>query len=280
MRLIILTFVTMVAFAANSVLTRMALVGGAIDPVSFGSLRLVSGAIALVILVGWQRGGFPIGGRFPVWGVGALLLYIYGFSAAYLVLDAGMGALILFGVVQITMFGGAVIGREVLPLRRWVGAGLAFGGLVWLLWPQGGVVIAGLPVVMMALAGVGWGIYSLVGRRAQDATRATAMNFVLAAPVGVVVWAVLPTQGATVFGVVLAVISGALTSGLGYALWYGILPALGASRAAVAQLSVPVIAMAGGFALLGEVPDARFLSASVLVLGGVLISVMPKTRGL
>jgi len=134
--------------------------------------------------------------------------------------------------------------------------------------------------VMMALAGVGWGIYSLIGRGARNATQETAVNFLLAAPVGALIWVVLPTGNTTVSGLALAILSGAITSGMGYALWYGILPALGASRAAVAQLSVPVIAMAGGFVLLGEVPDARFLSASILVLGGVIVSVLPKSRGL
>jgi len=275
MRIFMLTVLTMIAFAANSVLARLALVDGAIDPVSFGTIRVVAGAVALAGLVLWQDLGFSLGGRHRILGVGALLLYIYGFSVAYLVLDAGMGALILFGVVQITMFGGAVLRRDVVPWQRWIGAALAFGGLVWLLVPTGAAPVSGFAVMMMGLAGVGWGLYSLVGQQARNATQETAMNFLVAAPLGIVIWVMLPTAQVTIEGVGLAILSGVLTSGMGYALWYGILPALGASRAAVAQLSVPVIAMAGGVIFLGEAPDTRFLWASLLVLGGVLVSVMP-----
>lgn len=285
MKLFLLTLLTMVAFAGNSVLTRLALVGGEIDPLSFGTLRLISGALVLVVLVLWQGKGFGFAGVRGILGVVALLLYIYGFSEAYLVLDAGMGALILFGVVQITMFAGAVFGAEDIPAQRFAGAALAFGGLVWLLWPIGeaGAGAAGAiwPIVMMAAAGIGWGIYSLVGRRAEDATRETALNFLLAAPIGALMWALLPMEGATssvtLAGLGLAVVSGAITSGLGYALWYGILPALGASRAAVAQLSVPMIAMGGGWALLGEVPGERFFWAALLVMSGVLLSIIPRS---
>lgn len=282
MRLLLLTSLTMVAFAANSVLNRMALAGGTIDAISFGSVRLVAGAVMLVVLAWALRGGLALRAPGRAVGVLALLVYIYGFSIAYRVLDAGLGALILFGVVQITMFAGGLISGEAMPARRWAGAGLAFCGLVWLLWPGAGPQVSPLHGLLMAAAGVGWGVYSLNGRRGGDALQATAANFALAAPLGVVLGLIWPAgaQGVVLggAGVGLAVLSGAVTSGLGYALWYSVLPRLPASVAAVSQLTVPVIAMAGGVAFLAEGITAQFALASVLVLGGVAVSVMPSRR--
>lgn len=282
MRFALLTTLTMIAFAANSVLNRMALAGGHIDASGFGLIRLLSGAVALAVLVLILRGRLRLGGRRRIMGVASLLLYLYGFSAAYTDLDAGLGALILFGVVQITMFGGSLIEHEVMPKRRWVGALLAFGGLVWLLWPGGGSQISLQHAALMALAGVGWGLYSLAGQKGRDALMGTAANFVLAAPVGLVLALALPGapewHGYAAWGVALAVICGAVTSGVGYAMWYSVLPHLPSSVAAVAQLTVPVIAMAGGMALLGEALTLRFALAGLLVLGGVIISITPRRR--
>ncbi|MCH2065794.1 MAG: DMT family transporter [Shimia sp.] len=273
MKLFLLTAVTMTAFAANSVLNRAAVSGAGMEAVDFGVVRLVSGALALAVLVAGQKRGFALGGVGRGVAVAGLLAYIFGFSLAYRGLDAGLGALVLFGVVQITMFGGAVVTREAVPMTRWLGAGLALGGLVWLLAPTGGPAISAAHVAMMAGAGLGWGIYSLQGRKEVDATQATAMNFILAAPVALALGAVLGMDmEMPAAGVVLAVVAGVVTSGLGYALWYAILPGLGASRAAVAQLSVPVIAMAGGMAFLNEPLTLRFVGAAVLVIGGVLVS--------
>ncbi len=282
MPLFLLTTVTMIAFAANSVLTRLALAGGSIDAASFGAIRLVAGAAMLAGLCLVLRGRIKLRGPGRIAGVLALLVYIYGFSAAYNALDAGIGALILFGVVQITMFVGGLWAREVMPARRWIGAIVAFGGLVWLLWPGAGPVISPVHGLLMALAGVGWGIYSLAGRLNRDALQATAANFILAAPVGVMVALIWPAGagGAQIGreGILLAIASGALTSGVGYAMWYSILPRIGASVAAVAQLTVPVIAMAGGMIFLAEALDLQFVLATVLVLGGVAISVLPLGR--
>ena len=264
MRLIGLTCLAMLAFAANSVLTRVAVGGALIDPVVFAVVRLAAGAAMLALLLvargrvwpGWR-------GRLP--GVAGLLVYLFGFSAAYLALDAGTGALILFGVVQITRVAGALMAGEALPPRRLAGAGLALAGLVVLLAPKGGALG---PQLAMAAAGLGWGIYSLAGRGQADALAATAWNFLLALPVGLVVLALVPGVWSGP-GLALAVVSGAVTSGLGYALWYRVVPELGAGRAGVAQLSVPVIAAAGGLALIGEVPGPGFWLAAALVLGGV-----------
>lgn len=278
MRLFLLTAITMIAFAANSVLNRMALAGGSIDATSFGTIRLAAGAVMLAALCVGLRGGLRLGGAGRVAGVASLLLYIYGFSGAYTVLDAGLGALILFGVVQVTMFAGGLIAREPMPPRRALGAALAFSGLLWLLWPGAGPQVSLLHGLMMAAAGLGWGIYSLAGRRSTDALQGTAANFVIAAPLGVVLGLLIPATGGARLGaegVALAVLSGAITSGLGYALWYLVLPALPASVAAVAQLTVPVIAMAGGVLLLGETLGLPLVIAGAVVLGGVALSVVP-----
>lgn len=282
MHLFLLTALTMTAFAANSVLNRMALAGGTIDAATFGSIRLMAGAVILGGVCVLMRGGIRLRGPGRLAGVLSLLVYIYGFSSAYRGLDAGLGALILFGVVQITMFAGGIIAREAMPGRRWLGAGLALGGLAWLLWPGGGAQVSVLHGFLMAAAGVGWGIYSLSGRRAGDALMATAANFICAAPLGAALGLVLPLGPEGLIagseGVLLAILSGTVTSGLGYALWYTVLPRLPASVAAVAQLTVPVIAMGGGMVFLGEGVSVHFVAAAALVLGGVAVSVLPHGR--
>ncbi len=270
MRLMLLTGLAMLAFAANSVLNRMAVGAGRIDPVVFAVVRLASGAVVLAVLLAWRGRLWP-GWRGRRNGVMGLLVYLFAFSAAYLALDAGTGALILFGVVQMTMFVGAVMAGERLPLRRVGGAGLALIGLAVLLAPKGGAVV---PEVTMAVAGVGWGVYSLAGRGQSDALAATAWNFLLALPVGLVVLMVLPGAW-TWAGVALAMVSGGVTSGLGYALWYRVVPQLGAGRAAVAQLSVPLIAALGGAALIAEEPGPGFWLAAAMVLGGVGLASAP-----
>lgn len=280
MRLFLLTALAMTAFAANSVLNRIGVGLRWIDPLEFALVRLLAGAAMLAVVLGVRLVARP-GVVWPgkpglLAGVAGLLVYLVGFSLAYQGLDAGTGALILFGVVQITMFAGAVVTREAVPTARWLGAGLAFAGLLVLLAPGAGAAVDGASAMAMALAGAGWGLYSLAGRRQSDALAATAANFVLAVPVlmlGVLLLPVSPeAMPPTSRGLALAVLSGAVTSGLGYALWYALLPQLGAARAAVAQLTVPVIAAAGGFALLGEAPSWRFGMAAVLVLGGVALA--------
>lgn len=278
MRLILLVSLTMVAFAANSILNRLAVAGGQIDALSFAAIRLVAGAVALAALVALQRRALPLVGPNRWAGVLSLTLYMIGFSLAYLQLDTGVGALILFGGVQVTMFAGAVLERQPISASRWIGAGLALAGLAWLLWPAG----AGAPSIphaaLMAAAAVGWGIYSLAGRSAGPPLQATAANFVLAAPFGIAVWAFAAVAGQAVSagpsGIALAIISGVVTSGFGYALWYSLLPALPTTAAALVQLSVPVIAAAGGVALLAEPVTVRLVLSSLLVLGGIGIGVL------
>ncbi|MDE0590279.1 DMT family transporter [Halocynthiibacter sp. C4] len=271
MKLILLTALTMVAFAANSVLNRLALADQAIDPASFAAIRIAAGALVLWLLVQLRKGVI----RFHLGGVVSLAAYTLGFSFAYVSLDTGVGALILFGGVQVTMFLGALVSREALPPARWVGAGVAFAGLMVLVWPGGAVTISPVGAGLMAAAAVGWGVYSLIGKGASDALANTASNFIFALPFGLVALLIVPELHATGSGVVLAVISGAVTSGLGYALWYAILPRMSASIAAIVMLTVPVIATAGGVIFLGENVGLRFATATVLVLGGVLIAAKP-----
>lgn len=280
MRLLVLTAVTMVAFAANSVLNRWAVGPGHIGAMEFAMVRLLAGAVMLAALVRWQRGALVWPGRrgrLP--GVLGLAAYLMGFSLAYRGLDAGTGALVLFGMVQITMFAGALWSRERIPPRRWAGAGLALAGLVLIAAPGGGAM-ALAPLGLMAVAGIGWGIYSLAGRGASDPLVATAWNFLLALPLVLPLGLLAGVARPDGVGVGLAVLSGAVTSGLGYALWYAILPGLGAARAAVAQLSVPVLAALGGALLLAELPGPRFWLAAGLVLGGVGLASFAGQRSL
>lgn len=270
MRLFLLTALTMVAFAANSVLNRMALADAAIGPALFAALRLGSGAFALALLVLVQRRALPVFRRLRLAQTGALTLYMLGFSFAYVTLDAGVGALVLFGGVQLTMLAGAAVMGEALTPRRVGGAFLALAGLVVLLWPAGGAQLPPGGALLMAAAGLGWGMYSLAGRGAADPLAATAANFVLATPLAFAALMAFPDAVPPLpRGVALAVVSGVVTSGLGYALWYAVLPRLSAAGAGIAQLSVPLIAAAGGLALLAEVPEPRFALAAILVLGGI-----------
>ncbi len=276
-RLFLLTTLTMVAFAANSLLNRAALVDDTTGPAAFAALRLFSGALVLAVLVALRQGLPRLSGRKRIIGAGSLALYMLGFSFAYVALDAGLGALVLFGMVQLTMFAGAVATGEQPPAARWIGSGLALLGLAWLIWPTN-TEAPNLPaVLLMVSAGFGWGLYSLVGRGARDPMSETAGNFICAAPISLVLWIMLP-DGLSPTGVMLAILSGALTSGLGYALWYHVLPRLDASVAALAQLTVPVIAVAGGVLFLSEQLTFRIAFASIIILGGVAFGIMGQRR--
>ncbi|MBN2742251.1 MAG: DMT family transporter [Rhodobacteraceae bacterium] len=276
MRLVSLTVLVMIAFAANSVLNRMAVHGAGWGPAFTGVVRLSSGAAVLLVMALGTKGWRGMRMRPAVLGAGVatLFLYIYGFSIASGLIDAGVGALTLFGMVQITMFAGALVLREPISLWRWIGAGLAFAGLAVLLGPSsGGQPLDPLGFGLMALAGIGWGLYSLNGRRARDPLVASALNFALAVPLALIWLGVARDagQGAN-WGWWPALASGAITSGLGYALWYRVLPQIPASLAAIAQLCVPILAALGGALLLAETPTLRFWIAAALVLGGIALS--------
>ncbi len=275
----LLVAAVMVAFAANSLLNRAAVGGGEIGALAFALIRTVAGAVTLAALVAIRRGV-----RLPppgVTAVGALSLatYMIGFSLAYLRLDAGIGALILFGGVQLTMFAGGLWGGEHPSARRWIGSGVALAGLAWMFWPTHGVAVDPLAALAMGAAALGWGVYSLNGRRTKDPLTATAANFAVAAPIcALAVFLAPDATPATGHGVLLAIVSGAVTSGLGYALWYAVLPRLTATAASLTQPSVPVIVLLGGAVLLGEAVAPATLLAAALVLGGVAFGSLPARR--
>lgn len=275
MRLFLLIALTMLAFAGNSVLNRMAVAAGDAGPSSFAALRLVAGAVMLLVLLA-LRDGRRLRPVLAPAGALALAVYVVGFSLAYRWLDAGMGALILFGMVQVTMFGGALLRGEAVARLRYAGAALALTGLAVLVWPQGASAPDLMGAALMLGAGVGWGVYSLRGRSVTDPLADTAWNFALAVPAGLLLFALLP-DAMTARGAALAIVSGAVTSGLGYALWYRVLPQIAASTAALAQLTVPVIAQAGGGLLLAEPLSARFALAAVLVLGGIALGLLRRS---
>lgn len=273
MQLFLLTALTMIAFAANSVLNRIGVAGFGMDPIMFAVIRTAAGAGMLALLVALRSAPWPVVfSPKRLGGAVALAIYMIGFSAAYLSLGAGLGALVLFGILQVVMFGWAVVERQVITPLRWVGAVIAMAGLCVLLWPAGDAVVPLGGALLMVAAGVGWGVYTLLGRGEADALGATAVNFVLCLPL-VAGALLLPLAGEmNAGGVAVAVVAGAVTSGLGYALWYRVLPALPTVTASVAQLSVPVIAVVAGVAVLDEPLTGRLIVAGALVLGGIAVS--------
>ncbi len=274
-RTLLLTTLTMLAFAGNSVLCRIALRETGIDAASFTTIRLASGAVVLWLIVRFFRRAQAGGGSW----LSALMLFAYaaGFSFAYLSLTTATGALLLFGAVQATMICWGLWRGERFGAWQLVGLALAVGGLVGLLLPG----LSAPPLVGAALilmAGAAWGVYSIRGKGAGDATRVTAGNFLRAVPFAIVLSALslLPLAEARLdpAGVAYALASGAITSGLGYAIWYTVLPALKATSAATVQLSVPVIAALGGIVFLGEAVTLRFALASIAILGGIALVIL------
>lgn len=280
MLVVILTTFTLISFAANSLLCRMALGKGLIDPVSFTTLRLISGAIILVPISRLVAEAPPAAERKSPWGSGvALFVYAITFSLAYISLGAGMGALILFGAVQATMIGAGLKSGERPPPAQWLGLIIALGGLVYLVFP-GITAPDPLGALLMLIAGIAWGVYSVRGKGVPAPVSSTARNFVRAAPLAVIASAIASSMGhAEETGVILAVMSGSLTSGLGYVLWYKALRNLTTTRAAILQLLVPVLAAFGGVVILAERVSARLAIASALILGGVTMAVLKRASG-
>ncbi len=268
-----LTLAALVAFAANSLLCRAALWHGLIDAASFTTVRVVSGAVVLALVARVGAGERAKGS----WAsAAALYLYAIAFSFAYRRIPAGAGALLLFGSVQATMIG-ADLSRGGRPHRaEWIGLCVSVCGLSWLAWPGSASLDPG-GSALMAMAGVAWGVYSLRGRGTSRPLDVTADNFLRAVPLALLGSALSSGVGAipaaTTTGLLLATISGALTSGLGYVVWYAALQHLTATRAAIVQLAVPVLAAAGGVVALGESVSARLLGAALLILGGIAIAV-------
>lgn len=273
-RVFVLTLLAMLAFAGNSLLCRAAFHATRIDAASFTSIRVVAGAIALWLIVRVRSGKGQTGGSWA----SALALFAYAatFSFAYVSLTAATGALLLFGAVQATMIGVGLWRGE--RLRRWqlLGLACAIGGLVGLLLPG---LSAPPPhgAALMLAAGVAWGVYSLRGRGSGDPLRVTAGNFLRAVPFAAALsLSMLSSTSFDAAGAALAVASGAITSGIGYAIWYTALPGLKAASAATVQLSVPLIAALGGIVLLGEPLTLRLLMASVAILGGIAMVIVEK----
>ena len=273
-RVLILTGLAMIAFAGNSLLCRQALRHTTIDAATFTLIRILSGALCLWIIVGIRKGAAAKVGSWP----SALALFGYAalFSFAYLQLTAGTGALLLFGAVQATMIFWALRKGERFRAIHIAGLILAIAGLVMLVFPGLSAPPLGAATLMFG-AGIAWGIYSLRGKTAGDPLRATAGNFLRAVPM-VVVLSVVAFRFANFdrAGIVYAIISGALASGVGYAIWYSALPALKASAAATVQLSVPVLAAAGGIIFLRETITLRLVLASIAVLGGIALVIVER----
>lgn len=275
-RTLALTAAAMVAFAANSVLCRLALGAGLIDAASFATVRTVAGAVLLGVILLLRSGKRT---DRPNWrSVVTLYLYMVFFSFAYLSLSAGTGALVLFGAVQLTMFVVALRAGEHFSALSWIGLTIAIAGLVYLVSP-GMTAPDPLGAVLMAVAGISWGFYSLVGRSASDPVEATAYNFIYAVPLVVATSLVFMGRfDVSAAGAAYAIASGAVASGIGYVIWYAALKGLRATSAATVQLSVPVIAAVGGVVLLSEAITLRLIVASVATLGGVALVLLQRSR--
>jgi drug/metabolite transporter (DMT)-like permease len=277
MRVVILTLLAMVAFASNSLLCRLALRQTTIDAASFTLIRLLSGVIALWLIVITRKPGRPTAGNWT--SALALFAYAAAFSFAYISLSVGTGALLLFGMVQATMIFWGLRKGERLNARQWFGLAIALGGLVALVFPG----LSAPPIggaLLMTGAGIAWGIYSLRGKGAGDPTSVTAGNFwrsvVFAA---VLSMALLRWTNLDPAGIRYAIVSGAIASGVGYVIWYSALPGLKATTAATVQLSVPVLAAVGGILFLSESITLRLLLASLLILGGIGLVIIEKPPG-
>lgn len=272
LRLPLLVGLALLAFAGNSLLTRAALVAGGIGPESFAAIRLTAGAIML-LAIGRARQLAVVPRRGDVPGIIALFIYATAFSRAYVSLGAATGALILFTFVQVTVIAGGVIGGVRITALQGAGVVVALGGLGWLLAPGLATPPPGA-FALMAAAGIAWGLYTLVGRGGGDPVSRTARNFIGTVPPALLLLVMAGLYG-TAMAIFLAVVSGAVTSALGYVIWYSVLPRLPAVTAASLQLSVPVITALGSLVWLHEPLTATLVGASVLILAGIALTLLP-----
>jgi len=265
----------LVAFAANSVLTRAALAETSIDAVSFTAIRIASGALMLGLIVRLRASAAEGAGSWP--SALALFVYAIAFSLAYRSMTAATGALLLFGAVQVTMIGWGLVRGERLAGFQWLGCAIALLGLVWLLMPGLSAPPPGAAALMLA-AGIAWGVYTLRAKGAGDPTRVTAANFARAAGPALALWSIFVLSGTASWdgrGVALAVASGAIASGLGYAIWYAALKDLATHTAAVSQLTVPVITAVAGVLLLAEPLTWPIVFGGACVIGGIALVIRP-----
>lgn len=287
-RTTIFVLLALLAFAGNSVLCRLALVDNAIDEFSFTILRLLSGAMVLYALMSYRRFKVTETRDSAVvqsgswWGSILLFVYAIFFSVAYVRVDTGVGALILFGAVQITMIFSAFLKGKRLSFMEWSGVLLAVCGVGYLLWPGEGstAAVSWWGALLMIISGVAWGLYSLHGASSRDALADTAANFLRTVPMvaGLFLLFVFQSPILSTKGILLALASGAFTSGVGYAVWYAVLPNLTSVQAAVMQLLVPILAAAGGVLFAHEHITMDLLVSSMMVLGGIFLVVMFRSR--
>ncbi|MEZ8883068.1 DMT family transporter [Vibrio sp. 10N.222.54.F6] len=300
MQTLMVTFITLVAFAANSVLCRWALMDQTIDPLSFSIVRILSGALTLLILLALSSQSkakselasntslyTKLKSQFQLTSILSLLVYMFGFSFAYLELGAGLGALVLFVAVQFTMIAAHLFSGNRMSLIEWGGCLLSVAGLVYLLMPTESTQAPDLvSIILMSLAGIGWGIYTLAGKKSSNALQSTTANFgfsslviLVALSLLVLIPNALTQVSITEQGLIYAVISGSVASGIGYSLWYYVVKKLNTVVASIAQLSVPVIATLGGVLLLSEPVTMQFIvSSTVILLGISLVLVAPKLK--
>ncbi len=274
------TLAALIAFAANSVLCRLALKDAAIDPASFTNLRLFSGALTFIVLQILFSSRKPTHVKRKSVYFSALMLFVYAlaFSFAYITLDTGTGALILFGAVQLTMIIVSWFRGKRLGVWEGIGIAVSFSGLIYLVYPTLSTPNV-FGAVLMAISGAAWGFYTLAGKQASDPFLATALNFKLTLPLLMILALVtLPDLAITTHGALLAVLSGSLASALGYTIWYQALKGLQTSEAAVMQLSVPILAAVGGILFVSEPITSQFLIASLLVLGGIAMVAKASTH--
>ncbi|WP_086968009.1 DMT family transporter [Vibrio coralliirubri] len=300
MQTLMVTFITLVAFAANSVLCRWALMDQTIDPLSFSIVRILSGALTLLILLTLSSQSkskreltnntslyIRLKSQFQLTSILSLLVYMFGFSFAYLELGAGLGALVLFVAVQFTMIAAHLFSGNRMSLIEWGGCLLSVAGLVYLLMPTESAQAPDLvSIILMSLAGIGWGIYTLAGKKSLNALQSTTANFgfsslviLVALSLLVLIPNALTQVSITEQGLIYAVISGSVASGVGYSLWYYVVKKLNTVVASIAQLSVPVIATLGGVLLLSEPVTMQFIVSSTIILLGIsLVLVAPKLK--
>lgn len=276
MKTVMLTAVAMVAFAANSVLARLAFATADAEPLSYTGIRLAAGALTLALLLAVRRRSLRPAGSWS--GAAALFGYAILFSIAYVLLGAGTGALILFASVQIGILGWAIYKGDRPGAVEWLGFVIAVAGLVYLVSP-GVVAPHPLGALLMVVAGLSWAAYTLIGRGSTSPLADTAGNFIRSAPIAIIMIAAgLAMHGVSPTAGLYAVASGALASGLGYAVWYAVLPSLSRTRAAIVQLTVPAIAAAGGVLFIGEALSPRLVVATIAIVGGVALALVTAGR--
>ena len=276
MKLFFLISTVMTAFAANSVLTRLALTSNSIGPSNFAFLRAASGALVLLLLVLIIQKQIPRFKLNSIISALSLVCYLIGFSFSYLTVDTGIGALILFGGSMIVMFVSALFLQEKIPLTRFIGVFISLLGLFILVDP-GFAENSLFGVALMFLASFGWGLYSVLGSRQKNPLSNTAGNFIIALIIIIPIAFIIPDKVETnYYGFFLAIFSGTVTSGLGYSLWYWVLPKINITTASAAQLTVPLIAALGGYLFIWESLNWQFYIAAILILGGVSLPVFYK----